>query len=102
MIAAIGLAAVGVWGVTLPDVSGWLRPGDAARAAPPVAGSLEPLPLPAATESYLARSRSLFASGRLRDALRELDRVPVGDSQRVRGRPPARRDSTRVARGSGS
>jgi hypothetical protein len=41
-----------------------------------------PLPLPSPTESYLAQARSLFASGKLRDALRALDRVPVGDALR--------------------
>ena len=83
VIAAIGLAAVGVWGVTLPDVER-VAAAKRCRARRAARGSsLEPLPLPAATESYLARSRSLFASGRLRDALRELDRVPVGDSQRA-------------------
>ena len=41
-----------------------------------------PLPLPSPTEAYLAQARSLFASGKLRDALRALDRVPVGDALR--------------------
>jgi hypothetical protein len=31
---------------------------------------------------YVARARSLFANGKLRDALRSLDRVPVGDTLR--------------------
>jgi hypothetical protein len=37
------------------------------------------LPIPAANESVLARSRSLIATGRLRDALDQLDRIPIGD-----------------------
>jgi tetratricopeptide (TPR) repeat protein len=41
-----------------------------------------PLPVPSPTEAYVARARSLFASGKLRDALRSLDRVPVGDALR--------------------
>lgn len=41
-----------------------------------------PLPIPAPTEGYLAQARAMFASGRLRDALRALDRVPVGDTLR--------------------
>jgi tetratricopeptide (TPR) repeat protein len=41
-----------------------------------------PLPIPSPTETYLGRARSLFASGKLRDALRALDRVPVGDALR--------------------
>jgi len=32
---------------------------------------------------FVARAQTLKASGRLRDALRELDRVPIGDSQRA-------------------
>lgn len=40
------------------------------------------LPLPSPTETYVVRARSLFASGKLRDALRALDRVPVGDALR--------------------
>mgnify|MGYP003575169538 CR=1 FL=1 len=41
-----------------------------------------PLPLPSPTETYLLQARSLFASGKLRDALRALDRVPVADALR--------------------
>jgi hypothetical protein len=39
-----------------------------------------PLPLPSPTEAYVAQARSLFANGKLRDALRALDRVPVADA----------------------
>jgi hypothetical protein len=42
----------------------------------------QPLPVPSPTEAFVAQARSLFASGKLRDALRALDRVPVGDSLR--------------------
>lgn len=41
-----------------------------------------PLPLPSPTETYLLQARSLFASGKLRDALHSLDRVPVADALR--------------------
>jgi hypothetical protein len=41
-----------------------------------------PLPVPSPTEAYVARARSLFAGGKLRDALRSLDRIPVGDALR--------------------
>jgi len=41
-----------------------------------------PLPVPAPTETYLTQGRVLFANGKLRDALRALDRVPLGDSLR--------------------
>jgi tetratricopeptide (TPR) repeat protein len=50
----------------------------AAMAVPPA-----PLPLPSPTEAYVAQARALFASGKLRDALRALDRVPVGDALRT-------------------
>jgi len=50
----------------------------AATAVPPA-----PLPLPSPTEAYVAQARSLFASGKLRDALRALDRVPVADALRT-------------------
>ena len=38
-----------------------------------------PLPIPAPAEGYLAQARAMFAGGKLRDAMRALDRVPVGD-----------------------
>ena len=41
-----------------------------------------PLPLPSPTEAYVTQARSLFAGGKLRDALRALDRVPAGDALR--------------------
>ena len=41
-----------------------------------------PLPVPSPTEAYVARARALFTNGKLRDALRALDRVPVGDALR--------------------
>ena len=41
-----------------------------------------PLPIPSPTEAYMGQARALFAGGKLRDALRSLDRVPVGDALR--------------------
>jgi hypothetical protein len=41
-----------------------------------------PLPVPSPTEAYVSQGRALFASGKLRDALRALDRVPLSDSLR--------------------
>ena len=41
-----------------------------------------PLPIPSPTEAYVGQARALFAGGKLRDALRLLDRVPVGDALR--------------------
>ena len=41
-----------------------------------------PLPVPSPTEAFLVQARALFAGGKLRDAQRALDRVPVGDTLR--------------------
>jgi tetratricopeptide (TPR) repeat protein len=41
-----------------------------------------PLPIPAPAQGYLAQARAMFAGGKLRDALRALDRVAVGDALR--------------------
>ncbi len=49
----------------------------AALLAPPA-----PLPVPSPTETYVVQARALFAGGKLRDALRALDRVPAGDALR--------------------
>jgi hypothetical protein len=79
--ATVGALSVGVWGVALPDPSSWsLFEGAAARrATPALPPQLEPLPLPAATEVFLQRARTLFDGGRLREALRETARIPLGD-----------------------
>lgn len=83
LLVAAGVAGVLLSGLTMPDVTRWWRTTTARRSAPfimpPTAGAL---PLPTATEAYLARGRSLYQSGRLRDALRELERIPTGDAAR--------------------
>jgi tetratricopeptide (TPR) repeat protein len=43
---------------------------------------IEPLPVPAPAETHVALARSLFASGHVHEALRSLERVPVGDPLR--------------------
>jgi len=43
----------------------------------------DPLPVVRAAETALLRARSLYADGRLRDALRVLDRITPGDPSRV-------------------
>ena len=77
VVAAISFVMVAPNGVTewFPVQATTGRP--TTLAAPPA-----PLPVPSPTEAYLARARSLFTSGKLRDALRALDRVPVGDALR--------------------
>jgi len=82
--ASLGTFAVGVWGWTVPEPSTWPLFAAASRqprAVMPLAQT--PLPVAAANETYLTRARARFATGRLRDALRELDRIPVGDPLRA-------------------
>jgi hypothetical protein len=83
VIAGLGAAAVGVWGITLPDLSRWGIRAASRPSAPIIPAAIEPLPVPTAGELYIARSRSLFRSGRLQDALHELDRVSSGGAERV-------------------
>jgi tetratricopeptide (TPR) repeat protein len=52
---------------------------DVPTTTAPVPG---PLPVPPPTEAFVNQARTMFASGRLRDALRALDRVPLGDTLR--------------------
>jgi hypothetical protein len=77
LVAAISFVLVAPNGFTewFPVQATTGRP--ATVIAPPA-----PLPVPAPTEAYVVRARSLFAGGKLRDALRSLDRVPVGDALR--------------------
>jgi tetratricopeptide (TPR) repeat protein len=83
--AAAGVLAVGVLGFSVPEPAAWPIfaevPSDPSLAAAPAVP--EPLPLAAATEAFLSRARTLYATGRLRDALHEIDRVPIGDPLRA-------------------
>lgn len=77
MVAAISFVIVSPSGL-----SEWF-PVQATTASPvQFSPAPAPLPIPAPTEGYLAQARSMFAGGKLRDALRALDRVPVGDALR--------------------
>jgi hypothetical protein len=82
----IGAAAVLVGAIAImlsaPAVFvDWFRdqatPTPAVTVQPP-----SPLPVPSPTEAYVGQARALFAGGKLRDALRALDHVPVGDALR--------------------
>ena len=74
--------------VTPNGVSDWF-PAQATINSPVSATvSPAPLPVPSPTEAYLAQGRDLFAGGKLRDAMRVLERVPVGD--------PLRQDADRL------
>jgi hypothetical protein len=68
--------------VTPTALSDWFPAQATTGAAPPVTVVPAPLPVPALSEAYLAQARTMFAGGKLRDALRALDRVPVGDTLR--------------------
>lgn len=65
-------------------IGGWLSDFQDATSAPaaqaPVA---EPLPVVRASETVLARARTLYAGGHLRDALRSLDRIDIADPFRA-------------------
>lgn len=83
--AAVGVLGVGVWGITIPEPSSWaVFNSSSAANEPPIVVPMIPeaLPIAAATETFVARSRAHLARGRLRDALHDLDRVPIGDASR--------------------
>jgi tetratricopeptide (TPR) repeat protein len=62
----------------------WLSELQVAAPAPSTrVVSDEPLPVVRASETVLARARILHADGRLRDALRALDRISIADPLRV-------------------
>jgi tetratricopeptide (TPR) repeat protein len=62
----------------------WLSELQVAAPAPSTqVASDEPLPVVRASETVLARARTLQADGRLRDALRALDRIGIADPFRA-------------------
>jgi tetratricopeptide (TPR) repeat protein len=79
---AAGLLVAVVAGVVL-----WIR-GDAwlAWTPPPVAGpstlAIEPVPVPAASDVWMARGRDFYAKGRLHEALVALETIRPGDPLR--------------------
>lgn len=77
------VAAIAFVIVTPNGLSDWFPVQATTGVAVQVAPSPGPLPIPAPTEAYVTQARALFAGGKLRDALRALDRVPVGDSLRA-------------------
>ncbi len=79
----VSIAAGAVWWLAPDAVSlANLWPGSVPVDRPAAALIVAPLPVPAPTEAYVTQARALFAGGKLRDALRALDRVPLGDSLR--------------------
>jgi hypothetical protein len=77
--AGLGALVVGVWGDALPDPALWPIFASASPNTPATPIHVDPLPVPSATEAFLARGRVLFNSGHLRDAMREVERIPLGD-----------------------
>jgi tetratricopeptide (TPR) repeat protein len=82
LVLAIGLAcgafAMMAWS------SGVLPWGQPAAPAADVRATLEPLPVPSASDVALARASTWYRSGRLRDALTALDAIRPGDPLRPR------------------
>jgi hypothetical protein len=82
---AAGMVLIAAVALIVVAPAGWADwfPVQATTGAP---GQVAPrpveLPVPAPTETYLSQARTRFANGKLRDALRLLDRVPVGDTLR--------------------
>jgi len=80
--AAIVMVGAIAFVLVAPNGLAWF-PVQATTGAPSALVTVpSALPLPSPTETYVVRARSLFASGKLRDALRALDHVPVGDALR--------------------
>jgi len=81
--AAIVMISVIAFVLVAPNgVSDWF-PVQATTGAPAAfVPAPSPLPVPSPMEAYVVQARALFAGGKLRDALRILDRVPAGDALR--------------------
>lgn len=80
--AMVFVAAIAFVLVAPNGLSDWF-PAQATTDAPATtAPAPGPLPIPPPTEAFVNQARTMFASGKLRDALRALDRVPVGDTLR--------------------
>jgi tetratricopeptide (TPR) repeat protein len=71
-LALLSMSAAGLWIVIAPDESATVTPA----AIEPVPTSL---PVPGASEAYLARAEMLFTAGKVPDALAVLERVARGD-----------------------
>jgi hypothetical protein len=81
--AAIVAVAAMAFVIVSPNSRAEWFPVQATTGAPvQVSPAPAALLVPAPTEGYLAEARAMFAGGKLRDALRALDRVPMGDTLR--------------------
>jgi tetratricopeptide (TPR) repeat protein len=78
LVLAVGMLVGGL------PIGSWLSELQVAAPAPPAQAALdEPLPVVRASEMAVARAHELYAGGRLRDALRQLDRVDIADPLRA-------------------
>jgi tetratricopeptide (TPR) repeat protein len=77
-----GLAVAGVVAWIALNRPNWL-PMNSATVAPPAAQADEPLPVPASSEIWLSRARTLYEDGRLRDALGALEGIGHSDPRRA-------------------
>ena len=79
--AVLGMtAAVAAMVWTRADL--WLPLGSTAIAIPVESGRVEPLPVPAPSDVWMARARASFEKGRLREAQAALDEIRHGDPLR--------------------
>jgi tetratricopeptide (TPR) repeat protein len=81
--AIVAVAATSFVIVTPNGFNDWFPVQATTGSAVQFAPAPAPLPIPAPTETYLSQARAMFARGKLRDALRALERVPVGDTLRA-------------------
>ena len=81
-VAALGVLAVGLWGLAAPEPGLWPLVASPVGAPTAIPWTPEPLPVPEASELYISRARTFLANGRVHDALAALDRIPLGDPLR--------------------
>lgn len=82
LVVAIALGGASWW---MGTTDAWpdLLPSPAMAKLSAIPETAGPNPVPTVAEAYLRRGRALFENGRLRDALLEFDRVPMGDPLRT-------------------
>jgi len=85
LIAAVAVLATGALFWWQGPQASWLTGVTRSEGAAPLpaAARPEPLPIPRTAEATLARAQALYDSGRLLDALRTLDAIPLADHLRA-------------------
>ncbi len=79
--AVLGIAAVAITiAVLWARGDEWLPLGGVVTVGAPVRANDEPLPVPSASDVWLARASSQYAKGHLREALAALDAIGPGDA----------------------